>query len=663
MSYELKYLKYKNKYINLRKNLDNLNNDEFINQRGGWRLIRRRKKKYSVEAIDNEAYSNRDNKPQTGTIGMITNELYSPREIVKPPPPPPPRQPQRVLRAQRSPPPLPPPVLRELKPRSPPPEVTMSQKIINSRIEGATIAAERAFEASRSTDVQQNEISYSQTIEENFINLEIQREKLLSKEHLKKSKRESDYLVNQYKSGIELIREQLQDLPKEEDREYGKRLLVYINEIRGKEFDLRKYTQLAGPDDFNNQEAIIFNATELEEKVSRNGVNTMEKLPHDTASLSIIYRAHWNGKPCFMKSFVVEKQSQNEQLTFEAQIYKYIEFRNSQLDGEFSDNFINLLSFFKISIDELKKVLIDMDQYCTKYQAYCDREKNYYPFVYFMVTEDIEGQTLNDVYYYLFANFFLPETTLELKNKFRDELMKITFELVYGFYLLNERLNVIHNDNHFGNIIVKKTTPRRKKYTINKLEFEMVSEYIVKIYDFDNSFYPGDQNKTAEKYLVKDENKIYGRDLLNDIDKGRDIHTIGLSFLEMAKFYGYNYFDMRELFQTDEPYNILKLLFVNERGDERLLENFLNIYQYDYKTPFWSSYCYGTFRYDSRCNPINVDWISPEKVLRRILQNEEVVELLGINKVNPFFKKYLKYKNKYINLKVNLDNLDNLDKS
>ena len=60
---------------------------------------------------------------------------------------------------------------------------------------------------------------------------------------------------------------------------------------------------------------------------------------------------------------------------------------------------------------------------------------------------------------------------------------------------------------------------------------------------------------------------------------------------------------------------------------------------------FWNSYCV-TGKYP--CEPVDFNNITAEKVLIRMLHSTDLKRILNITNVDALFKKYLKYKLKYI---------------
>ena len=90
--------------------------------------------------------------------------------------------------------------------------------------------------------------------------------------------------------------------------------------------------------------------------------------------------------------------------------------------------------------------------------------------IYFIVTGDIEGVTLDDHIKRMLNPLFNQHGILTNDKLAINNFINILFELIYGLYILNNRLNIIHNDIHFGNIIFKEIPDREKIYTINNID-------------------------------------------------------------------------------------------------------------------------------------------------------------------------------------------------
>jgi hypothetical protein len=73
-----------------------------------------------------------------------------------------------------------------------------------------------------------------------------------------------------------------------------------------------------------------------------------------------------------------------------------------------------------------------------------------------------------------------------------DQFLKFMFNLIYNIYLLNIKFDIIHNDCHFGNMLVEDLGEnihnwREVNYILNEHPFKIKQRFIVRIYDFDRS--------------------------------------------------------------------------------------------------------------------------------------------------------------------------------
>ena len=90
-------------------------------------------------------------------------------------------------------------------------------------------------------------------------------------------------------------------------------------------------------------------------------------------------------------------------------------------------------------------------------------------------------------------------------------------------------------------------------------------------------------------------------------------------------------------------YDVFKILFETDKVINNLVQNF----EYDTKNNklFWNSYCVTG---KTPCVPVDFNNITAEKVLTRMLNSNDLKRVLNVINVDPLFKKYLKYKLKYI---------------
>ena len=469
--------------------------------------------------------------------------------------------------------------------------------------------------------------------------------------------------VNIFKEKINLVLTKYKSLLSQDK----KNLIEKINDdIANKIIQLSKYDILKQPFKFNSLIPDL-SSQNIRDSLTHFGsinlkdINNFSYQVPNSASKSNVFRVYWEGKPCFMKTFTI---SGNKNLEYEQKIYNYINIRNNQLGGVFSDNFVKVYRVFKIKREYFKD-FYNNETKQGEYVRFSDLNmpiigKGSNPkikqhnkrikyenekYIYFIVTEDIGGSTVAD-FFEEQCNNFKKQGLQNYKN--RDNIMEMLFELIYGLYLLNTRLNVIHNDNHFENLLIKEL-PEDKTYLVNNLEYTRKRKYRVCIYDFDLSYLEG-FNNPDDRLIINKTNQMNNIKPLTDVEKGRDIYTIGNSLYGFSMYIKNtldNETQFNNLFRNNaedlNTYNIMKIIFETDNVINNLRNNFFNDTLNN--KLFWNSYC-ETGNYP--CKLLKYTNITAEKVLIRILNSEKLERILQINNINPLFKKYLKYKIKYL---------------
>ena len=106
-------------------------------------------------------------------------------------------------------------------------------------------------------------------------------------------------------------------------------------------------------------------------------------------------------------------------------------------------------------------------------------------YMYFIVTEDIEGEPLDSkctslsrleenrikkLEYLKYPNYknyeYYKNLNIYPDINPRKEIINIIFELIYGVYLLNKYFRITHGDLYFKNVIIKKINPINKNFII-----------------------------------------------------------------------------------------------------------------------------------------------------------------------------------------------------
>jgi hypothetical protein len=323
----------------------------------------------------------------------------------------------------------------------------------------------------------------------------------------------------------------------------------------------------------------------------------------DSVSNSLILRGQYQRAPIFIKAFSYTEENLIEEL----KIYTYISEVKKHIHPDvisYMDNyFIGIKKIFSMNknifFNFLEKNNIQQFKHGEEPKTYYSTTKeavnNQIPkefdldVIYFLVTEDIEGESLQNKCSFLnrieeirslqprFPYLYVISDTHPGRDT-RKELINIIFELIYGLYLLNKYFRIEHNDLHFNNVIIKERNLIDKNFIIGKTTIKKRSNIRLAIYDFDRSritSYDEAESKNAcdisrIRSWFNKQNKIEFETTLKEIS--RNINLFESSNLEE-----------------------MLLMFVHHYSRE-----------------------------------------------------------LDIEEIDPFFKKYLKYKNKYLQLKKNI---------
>ena len=331
----------------------------------------------------------------------------------------------------------------------------------------------------------------------------------------------------------------------------------------------------------------------------------------NSASKSLILRSKYQGVPIFIKAFSPTEKN----LMHELEIYTYISEVKKHIHQDvisYMDNYfigikkifyMNKSIFFNFlernNIQQIKQSEEPKLYFSTTKEAIINQIPKEFDLdvIYFLVTEDIEGESLGRRCYFfsriekiraerpLKLEFYKDDTknpkyeywekieTFPLIDP-KKELINIIFELIYGLYLLNKYFRVQHNDLHFNNVIFKEIHPINKNFIIGNKTIKKRSNIRLAIYDFDKS------------WITRD----------SEAENSDDIHIIRAWFTR-------NMDDGDTLKEISRNIN----LFESSNLEEMLL---MFVHHYSRE--------------------------------------------LDIKEIDPFFKKYLKYKNKYLQLKKNI---------
>jgi hypothetical protein len=120
-----------------------------------------------------------------------------------------------------------------------------------------------------------------------------------------------------------------------------------------------------------------------------------------------------------------------------------------------------------------------------------------------------------------------------------EHVNSVLFQLIYTMYVF-EKINFSHGDLRTGNIFINKLPePITLHYKVNGKHYEITTDWIVKIYDFDHSTIYKTSNISVNKrkeeiYEVKNESNIIG--ILNTFNKNLDKVKLLLELSENPLF-------------------------------------------------------------------------------------------------------------------------------
>ena len=207
-----------------------------------------------------------------------------------------------------------------------------------------------------------------------------------------------------------------------------------------------------------------------------------------TDLLAIIMQGTFNGKPVFIKTYINPiyvtdfEFYETRGLHYENEIYNYITC-SADKDNHISDYFVNMVHG---GIDE--NIL-----------NYCDEAIK--PEIYKIIRRMYKIGNIKLSNHIIKLNYFVTEHDPSMcslnqyikkndKTISLNDFQEIIFEILYAIYIMNIKLNIIHNDLHFNNILIKKLDIPIDKYYYKHIDLHKTKHFIIKIFDFDTSYSP-----------------------------------------------------------------------------------------------------------------------------------------------------------------------------
>lgn len=203
----------------------------------------------------------------------------------------------------------------------------------------------------------------------------------------------------------------------------------------------------------------------------------LKSIVKDSASPTVIYKGLYNGRRVFVKSFECGSTEQEfhllknnmKSVSYEKEVYRYIR-SIAEKDNAVRRHFINML--------------------------FCAKDKNLGRAYIF--SQDSGGISVYD---------FMDKERKEKRPLSYQFFKNIMVQFLYLIYLMHDRLHIVHNDLHFGNVLIVKDNEPHKTFTFYGKTFTIENHpYSLMIYDFDQaSIYdpPSYRNPYLSDFLCK----------------------------------------------------------------------------------------------------------------------------------------------------------------
>ena len=370
----------------------------------------------------------------------------------------------------------------------------------------------------------------------------------------------------------------------------------------------------------------------------------IKKIGHEDAKANRInvFKTTYDGQPVFIKIFNIPPTKGSKiinGLLYEQQIYNYLKTRDERIKKIYKDYFIEMVDIFKIqkqadTIDKLGK-------YIEKNKVYED-ELNKFKIIltsaetfYFLITKDNEAQSL----YKYITTYTIPD----------NELIEIVFEILYGLYLMNIRLNIRHNDLHFNNIMIKQLArPTVQEYRINDKIYKRTKNFQIYIYDFDLSYLYEHPNEYINGFkttgISNNQNNSYDMWLIISVLNRRTLSPVIKNEI------------INILLNAPEPIPSIPPILPAINTISTSAKQLFDLHKANPDTKrFWTEMC-ANFPHptpdDKRCDEVNYPELHPDVAIERYIT--KYTHILKFTSKIDYLQKYLKIKQKYLKLKQKL---------
>ena len=361
--------------------------------------------------------------------------------------------------------------------------------------------------------------------------------------------------------------------------------------------------------------------------------------------------------------YIKAYDNNNKGLEYESKVYEYLK-QNNEKSQIIDDLFILPVQIYKdINIfsifpeDKIKESIILTKKKINKdFDIYAKSLNN--------LNNSINNKDFSKKFNCIITKTYtslhtLYDTLIELKPDITNT-KELIFQSFYAVYIMRTKLNMMHNDLHFGNILVKyRKKPYLLTYSFDNKYYYMESNYKLRIYDFDNSYVHKSNNDTLDRVFCSKYN------FCNKLSN-KDIFSLIYTWFKENSY-------VFTLTQQETINKLINKLHI-ERG--RVNRNVNTLYC-NYNTMTISE-CELPNELDELLNPSDIlsNLIEKYKNILKpcdhklnddisVKESKSYYKLINENKkclyrvqsetdIKYTYKKYLKYKNKYVKLKNSL---------
>jgi hypothetical protein len=402
----------------------------------------------------------------------------------------------------------------------------------------------------------------------------------------------------------------------------------------------------------------------------------------ESASHSIFLEGTLQNQEVFCKFFDIRHNS----LMFEKNIYKFINAfsnENQKFKETIEQHVIQACDIIYTNALTLKNYYnsifyINRSEFNDKFDSlglqysnilcgiitpkYPNKQNVFDKLAYDLLQSDLNTLTrivINDTNPY--TQTYVSEININM-NKYK--IIQIIFSVLYSIYLLHMKLDIMHNDNHLDNIMYYDTDEFTKTYLLGNQIIHSVENFTTRIFDFDKST----KTHTHSNYKQYDNTYIDGKEcqITGSCNKHnqKDVFVICDSLIHIAIE-----LEKRPHIDTTFISSVIKNLINNPHLSIAILEHIITTndpipryFEIDEHNQKFISNTGSTADYpDLEITTVLNRFIQKytrENLLfikvknkRGIIEYKYMKDIESHNIDDIAFKKYLKYKNKYIKLK------------